>query len=160
MTAPEPATRSWGNTLRVRAEVLVTGGRTLTGDLHLQAQASFHSGPETPEDTLNRDEGFFPLTDDSNRTVFLAKSHVLAVGIVAGLAEDDPDRRSAARTIELLVELSDGSELRGTVTTELPPDRRRALDFLNLSSGFFGLSSEGAVRFIHRRHIRVVTPID
>ena len=160
MTGPDPASRSWINTVRIRAEVLVTGGRTLSGDLHLQSQTSFHSGPETPEDALNRDERFFPLTDESNQTVFLAKSQVLSVGINAGLAEDDPDRRSAARTIELMVELSDGSELVGMVTTELPPDRRRALDFLNLAPVFFGLSSEGAVRFINRRHIRVVTPLD
>lgn len=160
MTEPEPAVRSWGSTLRIRAEVLVTGGRTLTGNLHLQSQASSHSGPETPVDALNRDERFFPLTDDSDRTIILAKSQVLAVGIGAGLPEDDPDRRSAARTIALRVELSDGNEFSGTVATELPPDRRRALDFLNLASGFFGLASESAVRFINRRHIRVVTPLD
>ena len=160
MMPPEPATRSWGSTVRIRAVVLVTGGRTVTGDLHLQSQASLHSGPETPEDALNRSEGFFPLTDDSGRTSILAKSQVLAVGIVAGLPEEDPDRRSAARLIALRVELSDGSDFTGTVTSELPPDRRRAMDFLNLSPEFFELASEGAVRLINRRHIRVATPLD
>lgn len=160
MTAPDPALRNWGSTLRVRAEVLVTGGKTLIGDLHLLTVASSHSGPETPEDLLNRPDGFFPLTDDTGQTTFLAKTQVLSVGIVAALPEDDPDRLSAARSIALWVELSDGSEHTGTVSSELPPDRRRALDFLNHGAGFFGLRSDDGVKLLNRRHLRVVTPLD
>jgi hypothetical protein len=160
MTGPEPELRSWGNTVRIRAEVLVTGGRTVTGELHLQAQASAHSGCETPGDALNRVEAFFPLTNDAGQTIFLAKSQVLAVSIAAGLLEDDPDRLSAARTIELLVQLSDGTEFTGTVKSELPPGRRRTLDFLNYGSGFFGMAAKDTVKFINRSHLCIATPLD
>jgi hypothetical protein len=158
MTSPEPTTYAWGSTLRIRAEVLVTGGRTLSGFIHLQPLASAHSGPETPQDLLNRPEAFFPLTSDDG-TRFLAKSQVLAVALPAEVPADDPDRRSAARPLGMKIELSDGSEVYGDAYSELPPDRPRALDFLNEAAGFFGLLGPGGTRLVNRRHIRSVTPL-
>ena len=158
MMAPEPASHTWGSTLRVRAEVLITGGRTLTGFLHLQPLALFHSGPESPEDALNREEAFFPLTSE-NQTMFLAKSQVIAV-TVSTVPARDPDRVEAARTLGMQVELSDGSEFVGAVTSELPPDRARVLDYLNHAAGFFCLVDQDAMRFVNRLHVRLVTPID
>jgi hypothetical protein len=159
MMAPEPESHAWGNTLRVRAEVLVTGGRTLDGFLHLQPMASFHSGPETPEDALNRNEQFLPITSD-NRTIFVAKHQVLAVTVRSVLQTGDLDRVEAARTLGMQVELSDGTGYVGAVTSELPPDRARVLDYLNHAEGFFCLIDEDAMRYLNRSHVRLVTPLD
>lgn len=159
MTAQEPGSQAWGNTLRIRAEVLVTGGRTLIGFLHLQPLASFHSGPETPEDVLNRDEAFFPLTSEQ-QTFFVAKDQVVAVTVRTMLPLNDLDRVEAARTLGLSVVLSDGSELAGAVTSELPPGRARLLDYLNHASGFFCLVDQDAMRFVNRIHVRHVSPLD
>jgi hypothetical protein len=160
MTVPQPATPTWGNTLRIRAEVLLTGQRTLTGFIHLLPLASVHSGPETPEDVLNRAGGFFPLTDNDERTVFVAKQQVLLVALAAESLFDDPDRVHAARSIGLRIELSDGSELSGIVALELPPTRSRALDFLNEGTGFFALHVPEAVRYVNRSHVRLATPLN
>jgi hypothetical protein len=159
MMALEQGSNAWGNTLRVRAEVLVTGGRTLDGFIHLQPLASSHSGPETPEDALNRNELFLPITSD-NRSIFVAKSQVLAVTVRTVLETDDVDRVEAARTLGMQVELSDGTGFVGAVTSELPPDRARVLDFLNHAGGFFCLVDQDAMRFINRLHVRLVTPLD
>jgi len=159
MMAPESGPYTWGSTLRVRAEVLVTGGRTIFGSLHLQPLALFHTGPETPEDALNRDEAFFPLTSE-NQTIFLAKTQVLAVTVRSALAIRDVERAEAARTLGMQVELSDGSNFVGAVTSELPRDRARVLDFLNHATGFFCLVDQDAMRFVNRVHVRLVTPLD
>lgn len=159
MMALEPESHAWGNTLRVRAEVLVTGGRTLDGFLHLQPLASVHSGPETPEDALNRHEAFLPITSD-NRSIFVAKSQILAVTVRTVLQTSDVERVEAARTLGMQVELSDGTGFTGAVTSELPPDRARVLDFLNHAEGFFCLVDQDAMRFINRVHVRLVTPLD
>jgi hypothetical protein len=159
MMAQEQGSHAWGNTLRVRAEVLVTGGRTLDGFLHLQPLASFHSGPETPEDALNRHEPFLPITSD-NRSIFVAKSQILAVTVRTVLQAGDVERVEAARTLGMQVELSDGSGFVGAVTSELPPDRARVLDFLNHDQGFFCLVDQDAMRFVNRLHVRLVTPLD
>jgi hypothetical protein len=160
MTASEPATPIWGNTLRIRALVRLTGQRTISGDLHLLPVASIHSGPETPEDMLNRGVGFFPLTGDDERTVFVAKEQVLAVSIANVQQFGDPDRVHAARSTSLRIELSDASELAGIVAVELPPTRSRSLDFLNEGTGFFPLHAADAVHLVNRRHIRLVTAFD
>jgi hypothetical protein len=160
MTASEPAAPTWGNTLRIRAEVRMTGQRVRSGFLHLQPHASVHSGPETPEDMLNRPVGFFPLTGEDERTVFVAKEQVLAVTLAGEPLFDDPDRIHAARTTGLRIELSDGSELVGTAALELPPTRSRALDFLNEGSGFFAIHALEVVHLVNRRQIRLVTSLD
>ena len=156
MTTAETGTRDWGDTVRIKAEVQATGGRTFSGFLHLLPFASIHLGPETPEDVLNRDEAFFALTDEQEHTIFIAKAQVLAV--VVEHATRDPDRLHAARTIGLKVELSDGSEYTGTVSSELPPTRTRAIDFLNHGAGFFALHAADTARYINRAHVRAVSP--
>jgi hypothetical protein len=158
MTTAEPVTRDWGNTVRIKARVQTTGGRTFTGFLHLLPFASIHLGPETPDDVLNRDDQFFVLTDDQEHTVFIAKAQVLLVAIEHEAPPTDPDRASAARTIGLRVEMSDGSTHVGTVSSELPPTRTRAVDFLNHAAGFFSLHDAERVRYINRAHVLVVTP--
>lgn len=156
MTTAESGTRDWGDTVRLKAEVQATGGRSFSGFLHLLPFASIHLGPETPEDVLNRDEAFFALTDEQEHTIFLAKAQVLSVAIDHPLR--DPDRFHAARTIELKIELSDGSEYTGTVLSELPPTRTRAIDFLNHGTGFFALYVADMARYINRAHVRTVSP--
>lgn len=160
MTAPRPSPRDWGSTLRIRADILMTGGRTVVGDMHLQPLASFHSGPEIPEDMLNRSDAFFPVTGDDGHTVLLAKAQVLAIGVAPGLLLLDEDRVSAARSTGLKIEFSDSSVLSGTVTIEPPPGRPRALDFLNDRPGFFALRLPDSVQYVNRAHVRVVTPLD
>ena len=159
MVEQEPESHTWSNTFRVRAEVLMTGGGTLTGFIHLQPHALFHSGPETPEDALNRGEAFFPLTSEQ-QTQFLAKNQVIAVTVRTVLPVRDLDRVEAARTLGMQVVLSDGSEFVGAVTSELPPDRARVLDYLNHAPGFFCLVDQDAMRFVNRTHVRLVTPLD
>jgi len=160
MTASSESDRPWGSTLRVRAEVLVTGGQRLAGFLHLQPNASNHLGPESPEDLLNRRGEFFPLTQDGGRTVFLATCQVMAVVLAPQQLFDDPTRASAARNLKLQAQLSDGTEFAGTVVSEMPPDRARVLDFLNQGRGFFALRSPEAIRYLNRDHLRLVTPLD
>jgi len=156
MTTAESGTRDWGDTVRIKAEVQATGGRSFSGFLHLLPFASIHLGPETPEDVLNRDEAFFALTDEQEHTIFLAKAQVLSVAIDHPLR--DPDRFNAARTIGLKVELSDGSEYAGTVLSELPPTRTRAIDFMNHGTGFFALYVADTARYINRVQVRTVSP--
>ena len=160
MSASSESDRPWGSTLRVRAEVLATGGLRLAGFLHLQPNASTHLGPESPEDLLNRQGGFFPLTEESGRTVFLATCQVLAVVLAPQPIFEDPTRASAARNLDLKVQLSDGTEFAGSVVSEMPPDRARVLDFLNQGRGFFALRSPEAIRYLNRGHLRLVSPLD
>lgn len=152
-------TVGWMDTRRQRAEILLTGRRVIHGDIHLQPLARNHSGPEGPLDLLNRTEAFFAVTIEGEQPVFVAKGQVLALTLDAEAALHDPDRESAARRVELEVELADGSLFEGVVIIELPPDRPRLLDFLNLAPEFFALWSPNVVRYLNRDHVRAVSPL-
>lgn len=149
----------WLSTRRQRVEVNLTERRVLGGEIHLQMLARLHSGPETPTDFLNRDDQFFVLSLEDEQPVFVAKAQVLYLKLPPQPAIEDPDRAVAARRIELEVELSDGTLLEGIVMMELPPDRLRALDFLNSAAPFFPLWTVDAVRVINRNHIRAASPL-
>lgn len=160
MSAAVPDSPSWGNTLRIRSELWLTGGRILHGDVHLQLFASAHWGPETVADALARADQFFPVTGEDGRALLLAKAQVLAVSLPPTAELEDPERLSAALPLRLTVELSDGSTHTGTVACELPLQQPRTLDFLNHGSGFFLLRTPECVRYINRAHVRVVIPLD
>jgi len=149
----------WLSTQRQRVGVHLTDRRVLTGDIHLQLTARHHSGPETTADLLNRDEPFFVLILDGEQPIFVAKGQVLYVELLVQPAVEDPDRVSAARRLELEVELADGAMLEGIVMIELPPDRLRALDFLNAAPIFFPLWTPDSVRIINRDRIRAASPL-
>jgi hypothetical protein len=149
----------WLSTRRHRVGVHLTDGRVLAGDIHLQPVARHHSGPETATDLLNRDEPFFALMLDEEQPIFVAKGQVLYVELPPEPAFEDPDRVTAARRIQLEFELVDRTRVEGVVLIELPPDRPRALDFLNSSPGFFPLWAGDAVRIINRNQIRAASPL-
>ncbi len=149
----------WLSTRRERVDAHLTDRRVLSGEIHLQMLARLHSGPETPSDFLNRDEPFFVLSLEDEQPVFVSKAQVLYLKLPPQPAIEDPDRAVAARRIELEVELSDGTLLEGIVMMELPPDRLRALDFLNAAPPFFPLWTTDAVRVVNRNHIRAASPL-
>jgi hypothetical protein len=72
----------------------------------------------------------------------------------------DPDRESAAKHVDLEVVMPGGSAHRGIATFELPPNRSRALDFVNGSGSFFAIWSDGATRYINKSHVRLIRPFD
>ncbi len=149
----------WVDTRRLRAEILLSGRRLITGDIYLQLVAETHSGPESPVDLLNRQEEFFAVMLDGEQPVFLAKSQVLYVRLPPQPTIDDPDRESAARRLNLEIELTDGTVCEGLVAIELPPDRPRMLDFLNIVPGFFAMAAPEAVLLLNKRHIRAASPL-
>lgn len=149
----------WMSTRRQRVEAHLSDRRILAGEIYLQTVARHHSGPETPTDFLNRTDHFFALTLEGEAPVFVAKTQLLYLKMAPDAAEADPDRAQAARRLELEVELSDGTLLEGIVMIELPPDRLRALDFLNSTESFFPLLTDDAVRILNRDHIRAASPL-
>jgi hypothetical protein len=150
---------AWLTTTRVRADVLLVGRRTITGDIHLQPHAKHHAGGETAIDFMNRGERFFPVILEGEQPLFVARSQVMYLRLPALPPIEDPDRASAARRLGLEVELCDGTTLEGLVSLELPPDRTRALDFLNLLPRYFAILTPDAIRIINRDYVRAVSPL-
>ena len=151
---------SWAATARVAAEVTLSEGVVLTGEVHVQMSVPHRDGPETPEEMLNRSEAFFPLSLGGGEVTFVAKEQVALVTCAAEPDALDPERAYAAKRIWLRVVMAGGRELEGWGAEELPPARSRALDFLNQPGRFFSIHTGDAVRHVSRAHVRTVYPSD
>jgi hypothetical protein len=150
----------WGATQRVTARVVLAEGVVVAGDLHLLARTTYPSDSESPLQMLNRDDPFFALTLPEGGVVFVSKAQVAVVGCQNLSTLDDPDRASAAKLVALSVELSDGVEYRGRATFELPPNRARALDYINGAGRFFTLWTDGMTQYINKSLVRLIRPLD
>jgi hypothetical protein len=152
----------WGSTNRLPAHVALIEGVVLDGDLHLLTRPAYPQpgGSETPLEMLNRPDAFFALTMADATVALVPKAQVLEITCSEDVPPPDPDRVTAAKVVDLEVILPGGAQYRGQVTLELPPGRRRTLDYMNGAGAFFALWSEGRTRYINKLHVRLVRPLD
>jgi hypothetical protein len=150
----------WGATQRVAARVVLAEGVVLAGHLHLLARATSPSETESPLEMLNRDEPFFALTREEGGVTFVSKAQVAVVSCQELETLEDAERLSAAKLVALSVELTDGVEYRGSCSFELPPNRSRALDYINAPGRFFTLGTDGITQFINKSQVRQIRPLD
>jgi hypothetical protein len=150
----------WGATQRVSARVVLAEGVVLAGELHLLARATYPLDAESPLEMLNRDDRFFALTQPEGGVTFVSKAQVSVVSCQEQPAVDDPDRASAARLVELAVQLTDGVEYRGRSSFELPPASARALDYVNAPGQFFTLRTDDITQYINKSLVRLIRPLD
>ncbi|HXG43839.1 MAG TPA: hypothetical protein VNJ71_03675 [Gemmatimonadales bacterium] len=150
---------NWAATERMTARITLAEGLSLVGAVHLQPRVAWRDGPETALELLNREERFFPVTLASGGVVFVAKAQVSTLTYQHEPVPPDPAREHAARHIPLEVMMVGGGEYRGVVNTELPPNRARALDFLNQPEPFFALATDTGTVCINRHLVRAVRPL-
>jgi hypothetical protein len=147
----------------IPASLRLTAGAVQDGEVYLMERVPQHLGHETPLDMLNRAEGFFPFKPKGlNGTVLLvAKARTVTLVVPRTTAPEDPARLSAARQGRLEITLADGSQLRGSVTLELPAYHSRPLDYLNASAQpFFAIQDAEQLFLINRAHVLYVRPED
>jgi hypothetical protein len=150
----------WGATQRVAARVVLAEGVVLAGELHLLARITSPNVSESPLEMLNREDPFFALSLAEGGVAFVSKSQVAVVSCQSLDPLDDPDRASAAKLVSLAVEMTDGIEYRGRSSFELPPNRARALDYINGMGRFFTLATDGITQYINKTQVRLIRPLD
>ncbi|MBL9039843.1 MAG: hypothetical protein JNG84_15100 [Archangium sp.] len=155
---------TWGVTVPHHSEVVLSDGRTVIGDIHLQPSAIAYSGPESPGDLFNRRDPFFAMTVEGGGALLVAKAQVLFAK-VQPLAASEPlalgdaaEVSSTHRELTLEVTFDTGSTFVGTLSAELSPERSRAIDFLNGAPRFFALRSGENVVLINTHRIATVRP--
>jgi hypothetical protein len=101
-----------------------------------------YSTAESPKrehiiDVLNSDRAFIPLEDIlSNEILLIGKSRFMDLQLSERDLEPETLR---ANEIKVEVEMANGEIVEGSFFTELPPDRLRLSDFLNLTPQFIYL---------------------
>ena len=156
---------SWATTIRIPATLHLSDGGEMAGAIHVQSAVAYHPGPETVVEMLNRSDPFIVLTTEEDGVRFVPKAQLALVEYAP--PEEDGDvveedaRRSAAKPLRLEVEMMVTARvIEGFVAAELPPNRSRALDFLNDGGAFFPLLVDSTLWAVHRTHVRTVRPVD
>jgi len=146
----------------VAARLLLTEGDRRLGEIYVMQRVPHHTGPETPLEMLNRNEGFFPFRPEGEEPVLLVtKARTIMLSVPREAAPEDPARVSAAKLVGVEITLAGASILRGLATLELPEHHSRVLDYLNASPDpFFAVTTTNEVHFVNRAHVLYARPED
>ncbi|HEY9228417.1 MAG TPA: hypothetical protein VIP11_17300 [Gemmatimonadaceae bacterium] len=138
--------------MRRRVAVSLVGGRTLDGEVFLQPNARYRSGPQDPGELFNERDAFVPLSIGAETHVLLAKDHVTRVQFEA----DSTDVQTGNADVAVEVVFADGTRVSGQLRLERT-DRSRLLDFLNVDhQRFLTLRSASTVYLINRAQVAQV----
>ena len=153
-------TEDWGSIRQEAAEVLLAEGVAIDGSLHLLSRTNYPPGPETPLEMLNRVDPFFALTRSGGGVLFVPKAQAAVVTCRHHAPPADPERFSAAKLVALDVVIIGGREVRGSAAVEMPPERSRALDYVNGPGAFFALWTDDVTHYINKFLVRTIRPLD
>jgi len=137
---------------RVRVRVLIDGGQRLEGVMYAPESSPAGSAGRLSDRLNDRKAPFVPVTCDE-QSYLLNKRSVLVVELdVDEGAIEVPEGAGGSRPAVLLW-MSDGVQLSGELPYEMPPERRRLLDYLNESPQFVPLVVDGQVLLINRERV-------
>lgn len=148
-------------TKRLSVEVLTDDGSRSVGEIHLHANTRAPGGYESPLAMMESGDTFFPVAEASGRVALMAKARTVSISYVPSPEPNDAGPPPPARgRASLEVHLSDGSELSGWASIELPKEHARTLDILNGPERFLAVHAGGRVHLVNRAQIRRVYPLD
>lgn len=149
---------------RVTATLDLTGGERLIGSLFLAEQAEHHAGPERLLDVLNGPPGFLPFESVSGpgvrQTVLVNRANIVVVhtdSALDDLTEDQAYQVAVQKSV--LLQFSNGDELRGVLRVQRPVGRDRLSDAVRDDAGFRYLEGAGGVLAVNLAHVVRITPL-
>ncbi|HJZ13175.1 MAG TPA: hypothetical protein VJ521_13555 [Acidobacteriota bacterium] len=141
--------------LKLQAQVAIRGRKILRGSFFVVP-----SGYPIPHSRLllqllNESHGFVPL-QRASKILLVNKDQIVYVK----LEREKTEVEAGLLQRKVQVTLTIQQELLGTVTIDLPEERRRVLDFLNLKSPFFLLEDKKDVYLVNKNMIQDVMPVE
>lgn len=147
---------------KVAARVRLSNVRHLDGFFYV-AVRNARGEPESVRDRLNDlTEEYLPMALEG-RHLLIRKAGIVTVEVPA---EERAARKSPTeeelerRRFDLKFEFSDGTNLVARATADLPLDRERPLDYLNLeATNFTEVQTSGRVVLLNGDHVVAVTEV-
>ncbi len=153
--------------IRVPVRLARIGAPPEPGFLALAPKAELHEGPETLLERLNDEAQVVPFQLPGSDAVLLVMSpHIEWVEADASVdpALVRPTWFRATREEDVQVRLANGEAFDGVLSIEMPDERNRASDYLNVNDAFFPLRMRNGTRLVNKRRVvdvlvRGVTPL-
>lgn len=143
---------------KVQVAVTFTDGSKGKGEIFLAHQAGGHYGGQKVADLLNGDKAFLPISLESGAVEFISKSQILTVeGEVVSAEDEEMLSSGLINQIDVTVVTSGNQTIIGTLLAEVPEERSRLSDCLNLPEQFIRLNSESRYLHINKAMIKKIT---
>lgn len=143
---------------QVEVTLRLDSGRQLRGRLFVTDVAAGGGRAYTLLDRLNESgDRFVPFEGDERTVVACASILYLVYERRPDAEELEVEEADASPSVAIT--LRDGSELSGEVRFNMPPDRRRLLDFLNAAPAFFALSKGDRRWLVNRDAIQEIREV-
>ena len=136
-------------------EVMMVTGEPLCGSLFVQPTWRRPSIEYDAAALLNLQESYFPLQLPDGSTRLLAKGHVVLIR--GSAAESDGSKEGLGEPAHVLIQCSNGTSVRGSLTITRMTSKMRVLDYLNhTAEDFVPLYQDDGTVLLNRSHIVVV----
>jgi hypothetical protein len=134
--------------------LLLTTGALRSGHVFVVSSLTTHSGPERVGDLLNDEHGFFPFQHVDGTTGQYNREHVVMVKLPRGVNEEElePGFDVALRR-DVVLTLSTGAEVAGTVLVNAPPGRDRLSDYVRSTKRFWYVMTPEGTALVNSAHI-------
>lgn len=149
--------------LQIPAQIQTSGRQVRHVTLFLGDRAAHHAGHERPSEMLNGGVRFLPAVERDG-IEFICIDTLLVVTVDAELEFGSDEVRALESAFgsdchrRVVIELDDGTAVRGDLTFVLPQGQRRIQDHLNTSEPFFTVREGNRVRLVNKRHVVLVIP--
>lgn len=147
---------------RQRISAHLDKGKVLTGDIFLESFTQDLSIHQRVTAFLENSNLFFPLkTVEAGKTAFINK---YTVGLIeVGISEDPSSEYFSfhlMHSIPVTVELRHGDIINGSLMAEVPEEKARLSDCLNLPNNFLCIKTTDKVFYINMKAIQQVSHSD
>jgi hypothetical protein len=139
----------------VSVELLLIDGRHLDGTIFTSEIASGGLPEQVLHHVNDPSEDFVPLVC-GGEAFLLNKAGILWVRVAAPLDAEFIEDDVAAVRVPTRLTLAGGLSVAGTLAIVMPPERSRALDFLNAAGRFVPVEGDGTVTLVQRRFVVTV----
>ena len=140
-----------------RVTVRLNKGVALEGEIFLEYTSEDLSRHQKISAFLESGNAFFPLKKGSDGTEFISKKNVRAVEVT--FPEDPENSYFSLRpmhAIPVLAIFSDGDSVRGLLLAEVPDEKARLSDCLNLPDKFLNVRENGTMCYINKNALQKV----
>jgi len=143
---------------RVAATLCLATGQTIHGFFFVATSLSTHAGRERVRDLLNATDGFFPFQRIDGITTQYNRRHLVLVRLPDSVDEEsrEPGYELAIRRAVVLT-LSTGTRINGTVAVYGPAGHERLSDYMNSAEHFRYVGTMDGTVIVNADHIVEVT---
>ena len=143
---------------KLQVAITFADGSRGKGEIFLAHHAGGHHGGQKVADLLNGDKAFLPISLESGAVEFISKSQILT--IEGELVSDEDEEMFSAGLIQqkdVVVVTSGNQTIIGTLLAEVPEERSRLSDCLNLAEGFILLKCDSRYLHINKAMVKKIT---